>query len=104
MDQDRIIRAIRTEADYACALVRINQLMDAEFGSPAGAELDVLTDLVEVYEKRNVPMGYVEWESPSANSTEWAIACQFLVGITNRRRLAAAIKAYGDARMARMKD
>ena len=103
MSEDHIIRTIRTEADYASALMRINQLMDAELGSPEGAELDVLTDLVEVYEKRNVPMGYAKWESPSANSVEWAIACQFLVGITNRRRLAAAIKVYGDARIARVK-
>lgn len=52
------IRAIRTEADYQAALARIDALMDAEIGTPAGEELDVLTDLVELYEGRHVAMGY----------------------------------------------
>ena len=52
------IRAIRTEADYKAALARIDALMDAEFGTPDGDELDVLTDLVGLYEDRHVPMGY----------------------------------------------
>lgn len=52
------IRAIRTEADYKAALARIDALMDAEFGTPDGDELDVLTDLVELYEARHVPIGY----------------------------------------------
>jgi HTH-type transcriptional regulator/antitoxin HigA len=54
----RTIRAIRTEADYQAALARIEALMDAEFGTPDGEELDVLTDLVDLYEARQVPMGY----------------------------------------------
>ncbi len=52
------IRAIRTEADYRAALVRIDALMDAEPGTREGEELDVLVDLVELYEGRHVPMGY----------------------------------------------
>ena len=52
------IRAIRTEADYQAALARIDALMDAELGTPDGDELDVLTDLVELYEARHVPIGY----------------------------------------------
>src|SRR5713101_2526791 len=52
------IRAIRTEADYQAALARIDTLMDAEFGTPDGDELEVLTDLVELYEAGDVPMGY----------------------------------------------
>jgi len=52
------IRAIRTEADYNAALARIDALMDAELGTPAGEELDVLTDLVELYEDRHVALGY----------------------------------------------
>jgi HTH-type transcriptional regulator / antitoxin HigA len=43
------IRAIRTEADYTAALARIDALMDAELGTPEGEELDVLTDLIELY-------------------------------------------------------
>ncbi|MEA2919066.1 MAG: HTH-type transcriptional regulator / antitoxin HigA [Bradyrhizobium sp.] len=52
------IRAIRSEADYDAALARIDALMDAKAGTPEGDELDVLTDLVELYEERHVPMGY----------------------------------------------
>src|SRR5881296_518031 len=52
------IRAIRTEADYEAALARINDLMDAESGTTEGEELDVLTDLVELYEAKHVPMGF----------------------------------------------
>lgn len=52
------IRAIRSEADYNAALARIDALMDAKANSPEGDELDVLTDLVELYEERHVPMGY----------------------------------------------
>ena len=57
------IRAIRTETDYQAALARIDALMHAALSTPDGEELDVLTDLVEIYEARHVPMGY---PSPSA--------------------------------------
>lgn len=52
------IRAIRNEADHKAALARIDALMDAEHGTREGEELDVLTDLVELYESKQVPMGY----------------------------------------------
>ena len=52
------IRAIRNEADYEEALARIDVLMDAGPGTPQGEELDVLTDLVEHYEEKVVPMGF----------------------------------------------
>jgi len=52
------IKAIRSEADYNAALDRINALMDAEPRTPEGEELDVLTDLVEHYEEKHVPMGF----------------------------------------------
>jgi HTH-type transcriptional regulator/antitoxin HigA len=52
------IRAIRTAADYRAALARIDALMDAKPGTREGEELDVLVDLVELYEARHVPMGY----------------------------------------------
>ena len=51
------IRAIRTEADYKAALARVDALMDADFGTQEGEELDVLIDLIELYEVRHVPMG-----------------------------------------------
>jgi len=52
------IRAIRSDADYAAALARIDELMDAEPGTAEGEELDVLADLVEHYEEKLFPMGY----------------------------------------------
>ncbi len=45
------IRPIKTEADYQAALAEIEQLFDAEPGTPQGDKLDVLTTLVEHYEQ-----------------------------------------------------
>lgn len=50
------IKPIRSEKDYEAALARIEELMDAELGSAEGGELDVLVDLVELYESKHVPM------------------------------------------------
>ena len=52
------IKAVRTERDYQAALARIDALMDAAAGSREGEELDVLADLVELYETKHEPMGY----------------------------------------------
>ena len=52
------IKPIRSERDYEAALHRISELMDTEADGPEGDELDVLVDLVELYESRQVPMGY----------------------------------------------
>ncbi len=49
------IKPIRSERDHEAALARISELMDAEPGSPDGNELDVLVDLVELYESKHVP-------------------------------------------------
>lgn len=57
------IEPIRTEADYETALARIDDLMDAKPGTPEGRELDVLADLVDLYESRQEPMG---WPDPVA--------------------------------------
>ncbi len=60
------IRAIRSEQDYDAALTRITELMDAlsvsegradDGDDPGRVELDVLTDLVELYEERLDPIG-----------------------------------------------
>ena len=59
------VRAIRSEEDYDAALARITELMDAlsgpegqveEVDDPFRVELDVLTDLVELYEERRHPI------------------------------------------------
>ena len=57
------IEPIRTVADYETALARIDDLMDAKPGTPEGRELDVLADLVDLFESRHEPM---EWPDPVA--------------------------------------
>ena len=52
----KTIKPIRTDADYNATLARIDELMDAQPDSPEGEELDVLADLVEIYEARHMPM------------------------------------------------
>ncbi len=52
------LKPVRTEADYAAALDRIDELMDALPDSPEGEELDTLADMVEMYEARHMQMGY----------------------------------------------
>ena len=51
------IKPICIEADYQAALARIDELIDATPGSREGEELDVLANLVELYETRHEPMG-----------------------------------------------
>lgn len=50
------IRPIRTEADCAAALRRIETLWGAAPGTPDGDELDVLATLVEAYEREHYPV------------------------------------------------
>src|SRR5688572_24442164 len=50
------IRPIKTEGDYNAALNRVGELMDAEPGSEADAELDVLATLVSAYEDEHFPI------------------------------------------------
>ena len=50
------LKPIRTEADYEAALIRIDEIFEAEHGSLEGKELDVPVDLVEFCESRNFPM------------------------------------------------
>jgi HTH-type transcriptional regulator/antitoxin HigA len=51
-----IPKVINTEKDYERALVRINDLMDADPGTPKGDELELLVTLVEMYEKTEHPI------------------------------------------------
>ena len=50
------IKPIRTKADYRTALKEIECLMTAKANSPEGDRLDVLTTLVEAYERAHFPM------------------------------------------------
>ena len=51
------IKPIRTDGDLERALERINEIFDAEEGTPESDELDVLTVLVEHYEDERHPIG-----------------------------------------------
>ena len=46
------VRPIRAEKDHKAALARIAELMSAERGTAKGDELDVLSTLVEAFERK----------------------------------------------------
>lgn len=50
------IKPIRNEADYEAALREIERLWGAKEGTPQGDRLDVLTTLVEAYEREHFPI------------------------------------------------
>lgn len=50
------IKPIRTKANYRAALEDIESLMMAKANTPEGDRLDVLTTLVEAYERKHFPM------------------------------------------------
>ena len=52
------VSTIRTEDDYEAALARIADILHAEIGTPEGDELDVLVDLVELYEDKHHAIGF----------------------------------------------
>ena len=49
-------KLIKTEADYEKALKRIDQIFDAEPGTPEADELELLVALVELYENEHFPI------------------------------------------------
>ena len=49
-------RLIKTETDYEQALIRIDELMDADAGTPEADELELLATLVEMYEDAHYPI------------------------------------------------
>ncbi len=51
------ISPIKTERDYDKALQRLEVIFDAEPGSKYGDELEILSILIEKYEKENFPIG-----------------------------------------------
>lgn len=50
------IKPIRTEADYAEAMARLDEVWGAEIGTPEGDELEVLAILIGQYEDKHHPM------------------------------------------------
>jgi len=49
-------KIIKSELDYQQALARLSALMDAEYGSPEGEELELLSVLLEKYEQEHFPI------------------------------------------------
>ncbi|MBR4629906.1 MAG: DNA-binding protein [Treponema sp.] len=49
-------KLIKTEEDYNFAMKRIDELFDAEEGTPECDELELLVALVELYEKERFPI------------------------------------------------
>ena len=48
-------RVIKTEADYQLAMERLEVIFDAEPGTPEGDELELLSLLIDNYEKNSFP-------------------------------------------------
>ena len=51
------ISPIKTEKNYKRALGRLEVIFDAELGSEDGDELEILSILIEKYEKEKFPIG-----------------------------------------------
>ena len=49
-------RTIRSEEDYRQALARVDQIFDAESGTPERDELERLADLIVRYESKHHPI------------------------------------------------
>ncbi len=50
------IRPIKTETDYNNALKRLEEIFDASKGTPESDELEILSILIENYEKEHFPI------------------------------------------------
>ncbi len=50
------IKPIKREADYERALRRVEELWDSSEGSPESDELEILTTLIEAYEREHYPI------------------------------------------------
>jgi len=91
------IRPIRTEADYRKALKQVERLWDAEPGTFAGDQVEVLSTLLEAYEEQHHPipapdpiaaiMFMMEQKGLTRRDLEPAIGSRSRVSeILNRRR------------------
>ena len=50
------VKPIRTEKDYDAALARIEELWDAESGTPESDELEALSIIIKAYEEKSHPI------------------------------------------------
>ena len=53
----QILQKITNKSEHAVAMSRIDELWEAELGTPEGNELDALVKLVAAYEKETVDWG-----------------------------------------------
>ena len=60
------VKPIKTDADYQAALQEIATLMTARLDSPEGERLDVLTTLVESYERKHNPLELPDSDNQAA--------------------------------------
>ena len=51
------VNPIRTDKDYRTALARMNEIFQADEGTPEGDERDILFALIEAYEDQHYPTG-----------------------------------------------
>ncbi len=58
------INPIHSEIDYQAALKEIENLMESMPGTPEGDRLDILVNLVEIYEAKNFPIPEPDDRSP----------------------------------------
>jgi HTH-type transcriptional regulator/antitoxin HigA len=52
------IKPIKTKKDYEQALERLEVIFDAKKGTPKGDELEILSMLIDNYEKEKFPIGF----------------------------------------------
>lgn len=52
------IKPIKTKKDYEQALERLEVIFDAKKGTPKGDELEILSMLIDNYEKQKFPIGF----------------------------------------------
>ncbi|MBS4027855.1 MAG: helix-turn-helix domain-containing protein [Ignavibacteriales bacterium] len=52
------IKPLRTKKDYQQAIKRLELLFDAKRGTLQGDELEILSVLVDMYEREHFPIGY----------------------------------------------
>jgi HTH-type transcriptional regulator / antitoxin HigA len=51
-----ITKIIKTEAEYEAALQRLEVIFDAKRNTPEGDELDLLSLVIDTYEKEHFPI------------------------------------------------
>ena len=51
-----MIKPIRSEKEYQNALIRLEEIFDAKSGSKEGDELEILSILIDNYEKEHFPI------------------------------------------------